>query len=216
MIKRRILELLLGQIEIARHGGGDTGDRTRHLVRIILVWPRMAIANKTFLRAVVLHNGVFRPDPDSWTDSVVFKEAVEGPFGVRVEVSDVLSESQWSEAVARLGHAVWTMAGAHIVDFAENPVTAMLWKAPFDGLARTVTAAAKTEPRTVAAGRIDLQCESWKAIQQNRFEIEMQVPEDIVRVSRRRVGGKLQSRRTLVLKDGEPNGAVELVGRVYV
>ncbi len=214
MIKRRILELLLDNVQIPRRGRDGSGE-TRHMLHVSLVWPRMAIAHKTAAGVMILRDGVYRPDPESWTQRALFKEAVEGPFGVRVEVSEALSDTQWSEAVARLGNAVWTMAGTQIGGFAENPVTSLLWRAPFDALSRTATAAARKEPRLIAAGTLDMQCDEWPALQDKRLALTMRAPEDISRVSRRRVAGKLQSRRTTIIKSGETNGKTELLARVY-
>ncbi len=214
MIKRRILELLLDNLHVPQRGRNGSGE-TRHMLRVSLVWPRMAIAHKTSAGVIIMRDGVYRPDPDSWTQRALFKEAVEGPFGVRIEVSEALSETQWSESLARLGNAVWTLAGAQIGDFAEGPLTSLLWRTPFDALARTTTAAAKNEPRLVAFGTLDVQCDQWPALEGKRLMLSMCAPQDISRVSRRRVGGKLQSRRTTLIQRGDANGQAELLARVY-
>ena len=213
-MKRRILELLLDNIHVPKRGRAGAGD-SRHVLRVSLIWPRMAIAHKTAVSAVTLRDGVHRPPAASWTQRALFKEAVEGPFGIRVEVSEAMTDTQWAEAVARLGSAVWTMAGGQLGDFAAGPLAALLWKAPFDALARTSTAAAKNEPPVVAAGTLDVRCDDWTALQEERLSLALAAPDDVTRVRRRRVGGKYQARRTTLIQRGEPNGEAELIARVY-
>ncbi len=215
MIKRRILELLLNYVRVPSRGETDASGESRHILRVSLVWPRMAIAHKTAVTAVELRDGLYRPAADSWTERIFFKEAVEGPFGLRIEVSEALSSGQWSEAVTRLGQAVWTMAGAQIVDFAEHPVTALLWRAPLEAMARKAGAAGREDPRPVASGTLDMRCDGWNALQEQLLRVPLVAPEDLSRVARRRVDGKLQSRSRVLLRRGEANGDVELTGRVY-
>lgn len=214
MIKRRILELLLDTLRVPRHGRDSPGE-TRHMLRVSLVWPRMAIAQKISAGVIVMRDGVYRPDAGSWTERALFKESVEGPFGIRAEVSEALSESQWADALSRLGNAVWTMAGTQIGDIADNPLTTLLWRTPFDALSRTAAAATRNEPRLIASGAMDMQCDAWIALEEKRLDLSMRAPADVSRISRRRVGGKLQSRRTAIVQRDEPNGNIEFLARVY-
>ncbi len=214
MIKRRILELLLEHVSVPHRGHPVPGE-SRHVLSVALVWPRMAIAHKTATRAVTFTDGVYRPDADSWTQRILFKEAVEGPFGIRVEVSEAMTATQWSEALARLGSAAWTLAGTHVLDLVEGPATSILWKAPFDALARTATAAVKNDPRPVAVAFMDLQCEKWAADREQRLSLAMTAPDDLVRVTRKRVAGKWQSRRSVAVRANQANGEAVLLARVY-
>ncbi len=214
MIKRRILELLLDRVHVPKRGRNGSGE-SRHMLRVSLIWPRMAIAHKTAVNAVSFRDGVYRPSAASWTQRALFKEAVEGPFGIRVEVSEAMSDKQWAEAVARFGSAVWTLAGGQFGDLAAGSLAALLWQAPFDALSRTTTAAARSDPPIVAAGTLDVRCDDWPALEEERLTLTMTAPDDVIRIQRRRVGGSLQTRRSTLIKRDEANGETELIARVY-
>ncbi len=204
----------MDHVRVPQAGRTGVGD-SRHVLRVDLIWPRMAIARKTAERAVTLQDGVYRPDPASWSERALFKESVEGPFGVRVEISEALNNAQWADAVARLGQAVWSLAGASMADLAGNPVSAMLWRVPMDALGRAASAAAKNPPRPVAAGVLDMDCQEWAARNEKRVSIPMLAPADVHDVTRRRVGGKTQARRTVLIRGGDANGEAALIARVY-
>lgn len=66
---------------------------SNHLVGIDLVCPRSTVNRKSSNRTVTLEKGVFAPEAPSWTDSVIFKESVEGRFGIEVTVTEPISDA---------------------------------------------------------------------------------------------------------------------------
>lgn len=86
MYTRNTLELHLRRVELDLPDGLEVSG-TRALV-VTLVAPRPTIAERSHSRMISLRGGVANLAAAPFHRSIVFKETVQGPFGIRVALSD--------------------------------------------------------------------------------------------------------------------------------
>lgn len=201
------------ELELERVDGGALWKQTRkaadRLVTATLVWPRPLVAERVAARPHRFdRNGLDLADRD-WSERILFKENVEGPFGVVVQVSETLTAQEVKRISAALGAAVLRTAGNEAARLAAGPWLTTLARFPFTHLAGELSGIGKT-PKVVAAGRITLLPGTPGPI-----DIELTVPEDIVRVQRVRTGGHSRTRRRTIHRRGDPAGTVRLKATYY-
>ncbi len=208
VIRRDTLELSLEGVQ-----GGPvwaTGRReTQRLITVTLIWPRPLVAARVATRQFAFtKEGLDVADRD-WSERVLFKENVEGPFGVVVQVSQSLSSQELARITATIGGALLRAAGAEAASLVSGPGITSLARFPFNFLAGEVSGVGKV-PRIEAAGRVTLQ-----PGQGGPIEIPLTVPEDIVRVRSVRSGGRTQSRREITHRKGTAVGTIRLDAVYY-
>ncbi len=89
MAKKNI-EISLVSIALATPGTSRKKE-TRHAVTASLVWPRLSVARKESALPCTLAKGSADFSSAPWHETIFFKEAVEGTFGLKASVSDPLS-----------------------------------------------------------------------------------------------------------------------------
>lgn len=184
-------------------------NRAERLMIATLVWPRPLIAERIASRS-------FRFQPEGldlsnrdWSERILFKERVEGPFGLIVQVTEPLSSRDLRRATAVLGQTLLKTAGSELARVAAGPWLTALARFPFTYLTGELSDAGKT-PKIVAAGRRTLLPGASGPV-----EIPLLVPEDIVRTRRQRVGGRTRTRRETIARKGDPAGTVRLAATYY-
>ena len=207
--RRNTLELHL--CGIAGEGPWKRGSkRSERMVTVSLLWPRPLVASRVAVQThTFTHAGLDLSDRD-WSESVLFKENVEGPFGVVVQVSESMTAQQVSRLAGAIGDAVFRAAGSEAASVAVGPGLSALARFPFTFLAGEVSRLGKTA-QVVAAGRITL-VPGEHAVQ---IEVPLLVPEDVVRVGRSTRGGRTQTRRQTLHKAGDAAGVAQLKVAYY-
>lgn len=210
--KRRILEVLLRDVQVETTGKRGRGEK--HLIAATLVHPRPSIVEKSAVRAVALENGIAALSKEGWSDRILFKEVVQGPTAIRVEVSEAVSDSE----MAKLGSIVADTA----LDFAEDSaseLTQSIWLGGMIGVSLEYLGKAlssKDGPRCIGSGIVELCADDkWKAGAARKMKIPLVAERGVDVVERRRRQGKMSTRRKSLLKAGEPNGFVTLALRTY-
>ena len=89
MAKKNI-EISLVSIALATPGTSKKKE-TRHAVTASLVWPRLSVARKESALPCTLAKGAADFSSAPWHETIFFKEAVEGTFGLKASISDPLS-----------------------------------------------------------------------------------------------------------------------------
>lgn len=64
---------------------------TRHALTSVLIWPRPTIAKKETILTCSLTRGAADLAEAPWHETILFKENVEGKFGLSIEVSEAMS-----------------------------------------------------------------------------------------------------------------------------
>lgn len=194
-----------------RGEGPWTRDTTgsERIVTVSLIWPRPLVASRVAVQTHAFSaKGCELQDMD-WSESILFKEAVEGPFGVVVQVSDSLSAQQLARVAASIGEVALKAAGSEVASIAVGPGLRAMARFPFNYLADALSDVGKTAP-VVAAGRVTL-----LPGKSTDMTIPLLVPEDIVKLRRRKHAGRVQRIRETLHRQGDPAGEASLTITYY-
>ncbi len=206
--RRTTLELTLESVQ-----GGlawATGKRTtERLVTATLIWPRPLVAGRVSAHALPFGKDGLDMAGRDWSERILFKEQVEGPFGLVIQVSESLTAQHLARVTAAIGAALLRAAGSEAASVAIGPGLTSLARFPFTFLAGELGAVGKA-PAVVAAGRITLEPGTPGPV-----EVPLRVPEDVVRVRPARPGGRSQPRREVVRRRDDPAGTVRLDSVYY-
>ena len=180
---------------------------TNHLLGIDLVCPRPTVARKSSERVLALEDGVFAPPSPAWTESVVFKETINGRFGISVTVSEALTDAAM-ETFFRTGATALVkflagFAGAavtipHLDDIAEIPFSAV-----------TKALGKDHSPATVVKGCVDFPADA-SFPSRVIVDVPLVAANDVfVSVRRTTKSGDATTRR-MILAKGKPAGVCRL------
>lgn len=215
MYRRRVFELTLGGIALQVTGAGRS-KKSQHGVTADLLWPRPAIAARTAVSTVTLHEGATDMSGSSWCDRILFKETVQGPFGIELCVTERMSSQALRLFVADFSATVLKTMASGVQGMAAGAAAGALLKLPFLHLGRLAAEAGKAPARVIAGGSLDLSADDeWAAGEMRRLEIPLVAPCAIYRTVRTRRAGRPATKRTTVLKAGQPNGSATVVGKLY-
>lgn len=183
---------------------GTKRKESRHALTATLVWPRPTIARKESAFPCTLEKGAADYSGSPWHETILFKETVEGTFGLRMELSESLSD----DAIASF---MRTFEGLFLQD-----VGTMLGKTNLvlgDVLANVFTAAYKKSgtappPALVASGGVTLEPADLR--DGMTVEIPLMAP---VSLTETKVSGSAADRGTerttkVLLRKGAANGSV--------
>lgn len=207
------LELTLETIAL-RETGSSTGADTRHLLTATLLWPRLGVARKLSSQPCRLQGGSARFEAQDWCDTILFKETVEGRFGLAVSVSEALSDERLDAFLRFFGQNAFALASDLVDDWA-GPVGKFA-AAPLDFAARQLAKSSET-PAAIAAGVLPLDVADWT--DRGRafaLTLPLKAPHDITQVRRRPAAARKGSRavRTVRLPKDAPNGEIRLLCRI--
>ena len=207
--RRNTVEMHLRAIEGAGPWarGGAKVDR---LVTVSLLWPRPLVASRVAVQTHAFHKDGLDLSTVDWSESALFKENVEGPYGVVVQISDSMTSQQVARLAGAIGSAVFRAAGSEAARVAVGPGLTALARFPFNFLAGEISNLGK-DAGVVAAGRVTLVPEDKVRL----VEIPLQVPEDVVQVRRSTRGGRSRTRRETIHKAGDPAGVAKLALQYY-
>lgn len=150
-MKKRTVEVLLAKAELT--GVPERRlPKSRNMGVIDLVWPRVGIARKSAAREIAFRKGQADFASEEWTKRVLFREDVEGHFGLAVTVTEPVSV-QKARRFLRLVAKYALKMGA---DFVEKAMVghADVASAPLDAFAQMI--GEKDVPKALAQGVLDV------------------------------------------------------------
>ena len=212
----RTLEMMLDRVEVK-----ETGARRKdgqHMVIATLVWPRPLIAERVSAKTLGFEGNVVDLKKSDWITRIVFKERVDGPFGIELGVTERMSNSEVAEFFRFLGSSLMKLMGNEAEDMVTSSFAGGLIKIPFQFLGNFISDLGDKGPKMIARGSICLHAEeTWKEknTETKTFKVPLTAPDTIYKVTRTRRHGEMQSRRRTILKAGEENGMIEFAGKVY-
>ena len=126
--------------------------KTTRLVTMDMVCPRASIAKKTVAKEVKFQKAKADLKGQGWTERVMFREDVDGHFGLAVQLSEVLDD-EWFEKFLR---ATAKIALKEFRDLAKTYTVGIsdIASAPIDALAQLE--GTYPGPKTVAQGVLDV------------------------------------------------------------
>lgn len=89
---KKTMEVHVESVQLVSTGKASKKE-TQHALSATLIWPRPAIARKEAALSCELVKGGVDFATAPWHETILFKEQVEGKFGVQVEVSEALSNA---------------------------------------------------------------------------------------------------------------------------
>ena len=212
----RTLEMLLNKVEMK-----ETGSRRKsgqHMVIATLVWPRPRIAERVSAKTLQFEENVLDLKKSDWITRIVFKELIDGPFGVEMGVTERMSDSEVAEFFKFLGASFMKLMGNEAEDLMTSSLAGGLVKIPFQFLSKFIADIGDKGPKIIGSGSLCLHAEeTWKKknTETKTFKVPLTAPEGIYKTSRTRQHGEVKVRRRLLLKAGAENGMIEFTGKVY-
>ncbi len=215
MADTRVLELSLEQVQIDK-GRTDRKGQTRRLVISTLVWPRPRISDRVSVKTLDFHDNASDLTKSTWTEKILFKERVLGQFGVQINVTEHVTESQAADFLPFLGSSLFKLVGAEAKKMMLTSFEGSLLKLPFEYLAKIIAASGSKAPKVPNSGIVDLDAiKDWGKKKSARIKIPLKAVLPIYRMGRAERGKGGRSKRKLIVKPGEINGSVIVSGKLY-
>lgn len=205
---RGTVELSLASIR----GDGPLAGGARAVERLVtatLLWPRPLIAERNAARTFTFSPEGLDLHERDWTDRILFKETVEGPFGLVLQVTEGLTAAQVGKLAAAFGAAMLRTAGTELGRLAADPWSAALIRFPLQHLAGELGWVGKA-PAVVAAGAVTLRPGHATPI-----DLPLSVPADITRVRRSGPPGRVRTRREIRHRANAPAGTARVDASYY-
>ncbi|MDZ4199224.1 MAG: hypothetical protein U1E27_08070, partial [Kiritimatiellia bacterium] len=181
-MKKYTLELCLNSLRL--EGSFAKLQPAERLVIATLVWPRPMIAERISSRPVRLLKGVSTLKESDWSERILFKESVSGPFGIVIRVTESLGAAKVSRFLAQWGGALLRLAGTETAKLAGDPWSASLARIPLQLFGTELSGVGK-EPAVDAAGRTTV----ISGEQEGILRIPLVSPTDRYRTETRRIAG---------------------------
>ena len=126
--------------------------KTSRLITVDMICPRASIAKKTAAKEVAFRKAKADLKGEGWTRRIMFREDVEGHFGLAVQLSEVLDD-EWFEKFLR---ATAKIALKEFRDLAKTYTVGIsdIASAPIDALAQLE--GTYPGPKAVAQGVLDV------------------------------------------------------------
>lgn len=222
----RTLEMLLNKVEVKETGAKRK--QGRHMVIVTLVWPRPRIAERVYTKTVELEENAVDLKKADWITRIVFKELVDGPFGIELKVTEAMSDSEIADFFLGFGSALMKLTGNEAEDMMASSLAGGLVKMPFQYLSQYISDLGDKGPKIIASGSLCLHSdETWntpsrkgsgttkkKNAERKTFKVPLTAPETIYKVTRTRRQGRLKTTKRKLLDAGSENGIVEFTGTV--
>ena len=215
MATTRVLELELERVQIDK-GKTERKGKVKRIIITTLVWPRPRIAERVTVKTLDFLNNEADLTKSTWTEKILFKERVLGTFGMQIGVTDPVTESQAAEFFAFLGSALFKLVGVEGKKMMPTSFEGGLVKLPFEYLAKLITSSGKKEPKIPNVGIIDLDAlKIWGKKKNARIKIPLKAAFPIYRMAHSKRGKGNRTKRQLIVKEGQVNGAVVVSGKLY-
>ena len=199
--KRQEIELVLQSLGLQVTGDVGLAATSRHALTTELIWARNGFPSRGYTRVVALSQGACVFTDADWIDAVLMKETVLGRFGLRIRVSQALSDSAVSKIIQAMAKAAATSVGDALEKSLDQPIGKTL-SAPVDYVA-SLFADDAGSPIAEAVVVIDPKCYASGG---SVLTLPLVAPAKVTRAQSST--GKAQRPRKQVLAKGETNGEV--------
>ncbi len=202
MAKKNI-ELSLVSVALATPGTSKKKE-TRHAVTASLVWPRLSVARKESALPCTLVKGAADLSSAPWHETVLFKESVEGTFGLKASVSEPLSNAAL-DSFLRLFTGIFLKDIGSLLGKSDLVLSDIL-SATFTTASRKSGSAGATNP--VAEGALTLDAAALR--DGDLLEIPLFAPRALseTTVSSSPSGRGTEPSSRSLLRKGAPNGSL--------
>lgn len=192
--------------------------KSKRLADFRLVYPRLTLAQKTSSKTLALDGAeIVKPDFGTWTGGILFKEPVQGTFGIEFSLSAPMTDKELEGAAASVGASLLRLLGDAMADAVGIKALGGFLELPAAGLAKAVTGKAATV-RTAAQGVIDIDASAYAALKSGEtatIPIPVLAAHDIVEERRRPTKTEDRVTRRTIAKADAPVGTVTLQLKAY-
>ncbi len=108
----------------------------QHLLGTTLIWPRIGTARKTFATTLKLEQGAWQSGARPWSETILFKETLQGSFGFEVTVTEKLTDAQTDEFLRNMASQFVKVTAA--ADKLTPPLLESLAALPVNSLVKTI------------------------------------------------------------------------------
>lgn len=196
-------------------GVKDSGSRA---LLVTLVAPRPTIAERSHSRMIALRNGVADLSVAPFHRSILFKETVQGPFGVHVALSDRGEPQQIEQWLRELADYALRAAGSYFSADVPTMLRSLVQR-PFVMAGEKVTAAQRPV-QAFATGGVTIESSARMELTEVSVPISVESATILTRPtsSPRRTSHpgarRAESKETVVVKKGTAVGKVVLAARI--
>jgi hypothetical protein len=214
MSSRKTLELFLDRIELGNCGSANKRVG-KHVLLVSLVWPRPAIAERNAVKTFSLEDNAANLEDSDWMSRILFKETVAGTFGIKVTVTEPMTDGQIGKFFSYAGSSMMKLAGDQVSGLISGAVGGGLAEIPFQFLAKAVKGVSSISANILGAGSTEVNVSSSsKSAKKMRLEIPLVVPRVVYATRRKGKHGNVTTRRRVILKEGESNGRLFLTAKI--
>jgi len=201
--KRQEVELVLQSLKMQVTGPLGLAATSRHALTTELIWARNGFPIRGYTRVVELIQGSRVFTDADWIDAVLMKETALGRFGLRVRVSQALSDNVVTKILQSMAKAAATSVADAVEKSFDKPLGKIV-ATPVDYVA-SLFAAENVLPIAEAVTVVDPQLYASGGY---ILTLPLAAPAKVTRAQSST--GKTQRPREQVLAKGEANGEVTL------
>ena len=214
MAKTKILELAIEQVRIDKSKSARKG-KNKHRVIVSLVWPRPRIAERIAIKTLEFNNNTADLSKSGWTEKILFKETISGPFGIQVAITERVSDLQAEKFCRFLGSSLFKLAGSEAKGLMPSSIEGSLVRLPFEYLSKFIADAEGKGPKIAASGTVDLDADkTWEKKDDVRIKVPVKALQSTYKMVGSKRGGGKPVKRQLVVKAGQVSGTVVLSGKL--
>lgn len=203
--ERNTLEMALTAVRLA----AEKPASAERLVFATLLWPRPMISERVSTRVLSFRDGAADLAGKDWTERILFKETVEGTYGLIVQVTEPMSSGQIASFFRKLGAALVKATATEAAKLVSGPWLGVLTRIPLQILAEAV-GASDQGPKLEAAGRVSL-----LPGEAGSLTLPLRIVSDQYRTVTRRIGARRVTRRVKTASAGDPAGEIVLQADYY-
>ncbi len=214
MSSRKTLELSLDRVELVNCGSANKR-AGKHVLLVSLIWPRPAIAERNAVKTFSLKDNIANLEDSDWISRILFKETVDGTFGIKVTVTEPMTDGQIGKFFAFAGSSMMKLAADQVSGLISGAVGGGMAEIPFQFLAKVAKDAGNISANVLGVGSTEVNVvSSSKSAKKMRMEIPLLVPRVVYATRRKGKHGSVTTRRRVILKEGESNGRLFLTAKI--
>ena len=206
--KKLIVEFGINSLSLKKRLSDNK--QTTHVVLATLIWPRPAIREKQFVQTIQV-------DKDgninnlTWDKTILGKEAVQGPFAIKIAVFKNMSDKQQADLVRYLISKTAKEVGDYVGGLIDIPLASDLIEIPFDYFAKKI-GSANNKTGIIGSSCINFVMPEQSDLTENCI---LTTPRDFYTTRTLSRAGKRTRVRKKILEKGNAIGEISISLKIY-
>ena len=208
---KKDLDILIESIELLPEVFAGKSSR---VVDFRLVYPRLAIAQKTSSKVIELNGAaIVKPTFSTWTERILFKESVQGTFGLEIDISEPMTAKELENAASSAASALVKLFGGLAADAIGLKSLNPFAELPASGIAKFLSGSSYSA-KTDATGAIDIPGETYAHLKPGDdalVTLPVAAARDIVKETHRSTKSRTDAvARRKIARQGDAVGSITL------